>query len=110
MLGRGTGRIAFVVGVVLNLVPGVAAVVGYTRIARLGVDAGAEVALVILFNVVMFTLVEAPLVGYFAAPDWTAVHVHRLNGWLRLHGRHAIAWVAAATGAYLVVRGLVGLV
>jgi hypothetical protein len=109
MLDRGTGRIAFVVGVVLNLVPGVVAVVGYSHISRLGVEAGTEVALVIVFNLIMFTLVEAPLVGYVAAPDWTAGHVVRLNGWLRSHGCQAIAWTAAAAGVYLSARGLAGL-
>jgi Sap-like sulfolipid-1-addressing protein len=109
MLGRGTGRVAFLVGVVLNLVPGVVAVVGYSQIARLGVGAGTEVLLVVLFNLIMFTLVEAPLVGYLTVPDWTARHVYRLNAWLRSHGREAIAWTAAVAGIYLALRGLAGL-
>jgi hypothetical protein len=109
-LARGSGHIAFLVGVVLNLVPGLFAVVGYKDIAQLDVSALAAIALVLAFNVIMFSLVELPLIGYFVAPSWTAERVRGLNKWLRDYGRQLIVLVAAVGGAYLVVRGFVGLV
>ena len=109
MLSRGTGRIAFLVGLVINLVPGLFAVVGYKDIAELDISKLEAVALVVAFNVIMFTLVEVPLAGYLVAPRWTEERVRRLNAWLRGHGREAVVAVATPVGVYLIVRGLLGL-
>jgi hypothetical protein len=109
MLGRGTGRIAFLVGIVLNLVPGVMAVVGYTNIARLDYRTGATIALVVGFNLIMFALIDVPLVGYVVAPRRTTALVAGLNSWLKLHGRQVIVVTATAAGAYLILRGIVQL-
>jgi uncharacterized membrane protein YfcA len=109
LLARGSGRLAFLVGVGLNLVPGLFAVVGYKDIAQLDVGTVAAIALVLVFNVIMFGLVELPLIGYFAAPAWTAERVRDLNDWLRSHGRQVVVLIAALGGAYLLIRGLVDL-
>jgi hypothetical protein len=109
MLARGSGRLAFLVGVLLNLVPGLFAVVGYKDIAQLDLGPIGATALVVAFNLIMFALVELPLIGYVAAPGWTEEHVRNLNNWLRRHGRAVITLVAAIGGAYLVARGFVGL-
>jgi hypothetical protein len=109
MLGRESGTLAFLVGVVINLVPGLFAVVGYKDIAQLDLGPAVSVGLVLAFNLIMFTLVELPLIGYFAAPSWTEEQVHNLNEWLRDHGRELVALVAVIGGVYLAVRGIVGL-
>jgi hypothetical protein len=109
MLARESGRIAFLVGIVINLVPGVFAVVGYSHIAKLDLSHVATLLLVLGFNLIMFALIELPLIGYLVAPAWTEDRVVRLNSWLRSHGRQAIVVVAAGVGIYLVIRGGVGL-
>jgi Sap, sulfolipid-1-addressing protein len=110
MLAGGTGRIAFLVGIVINLVPGLAAVVGYTNIARLDYGTAATIALVVAFNVIMFALIEVPLLGYALAPGPTTARVTSLNSWLKSHGRRAIVVTAAAVGIYLIARGILQLV
>jgi hypothetical protein len=110
MLGRGSGRIAFLVGIVINLVPGLFAVVGYSNIAQLDYGTATTIVLVASFNVIMFALIEVPLGGYVVAPRWTTDAVARLNAWLKRNGRRLIVAAAAAVGVYLVVRGIVQLV
>ena len=110
MLTRGTGQIAFLVGILINLVPGFFAVVGYTKIAELHYGAAGTAGFVVAFNAIMFALIEAPLAGYLVAPRATERNVTRLNAWLRRNGRRVVVAAAAAIGVYLVVRGLLQLV
>ncbi|PWU23260.1 MAG: hypothetical protein C5B48_08910 [Candidatus Rokuibacteriota bacterium] len=110
MLDRGTGRIAFLVGIVINLVPGVFAVVGYTDIARLDYSTTETVLLVLGFNVIMFALIEVPLVGYAVAPRRTTAGVTRLNAWLKGNARRLIVLTAVAAGIFLIARGLLQLI
>jgi hypothetical protein len=109
LLARGTGRIAFLVGIVINLVPGFFAVAGYTDIARLDYGTVQTIVLVVVFNVIMFALIEAPLIGYVVAPRWTADAVWSFNTWLKRNGRRAIVWTATGVGLYLIVRGILQL-
>jgi hypothetical protein len=60
----------------------------------------------LLFNAIMFLLVEVPLVGYLISPEGTRARVERFHTWLGEHARI----VAGAVGVYLVIKGiLVGL-
>ena len=110
MLSRGTGRIAFLVGMLINLVPGFFAVVGYTKIAELGYGTTGTIVLVVAFNVIMFALIEVPLVGYLVVPRSTEESVTRLNTWLRQNGRRAVVVASAGFGVYLLVRGILALI
>ena len=65
-----------------------------------------KVLALIGFNLVMFSFVEVPLVGYLVAPDWTRARVDRFNSWLHRHGRHLGGYIALALGIYLLVRGI----
>jgi hypothetical protein len=107
-LERGTSA-AFVVGIVLNLFPGVLPFVALDRIAELGHGPAGTTLVLLAFYVVMFTLIEVPLVAYLVAPDSTAARTARFNAWLDDHGAALAVGALAACGAYLVVRGLVGL-
>ncbi len=46
----------------------------------------------------MFSFVEAPLIGYLVAPDWSHKQVVRFNGWLHRNGRHLGGWIGVAVG------------
>ncbi len=101
--------VAFVVGIVLNIVPGFLPFVALKDIAQLNEGVAASVAIVAGFYVGMFVLVEAPLVGYLVSPQRTGLLAERLNAWL---GRNLIrvAVTAAYTLAvYLLVRGIIEL-
>jgi hypothetical protein len=108
LLGRGSPRIAFVVGLLLSF-PGVAYLVALGRIDNLDAGTVPTALLVVTFCVIQQTLLELPLIGYALAPDWTQDAVERFRAWLARNGRQAGIFVAAAIGIALVARGLVTL-
>lgn len=108
MLAHDSGWIVFALGMVLDL-PGFWYILGLKNIALGGYGTSAEIALVLGFNVVMFTFLEVPLVGYVAAPERTAFAVQRFNGWLRSHVRRIVAVIVLTLGTWLILRGIVGL-
>lgn len=104
-----SARLAFVAGIVLNIVPGLFPLIALKGIAEGSYSGAEKITLVVVFYLIMFTLVELPIVGHVIVPDRTAATVQGLNTWLDLNGRRIAVWVFALIGAYLVVRGLVDL-
>ena len=99
--------LAFFVGIVLNIIPGVLPLVALKDIAQLDYSVGATVALVVGFYLIMFLPAEVPLGAFMIAPDRTSTVVHRFNDWLRRNARQIGVYVLALAGIYLVVRGIV---
>jgi hypothetical protein len=108
MLGRGSARVTFVVGVVLTF-PGVSYLAALDRMAKLDAGTAPTILLVVGFCVVQQMLLELPLLGYTFAPDWTEDAVKRFRAWLGRSGRRAGVIGAAAIGALLLARGLITL-
>ena len=108
MLSRSSTPLIIVVGALLNL-PGIWYLAALNEIATANVATSAEVALVLGFNLVMFTLVEVPLLGYLFAPGHTRRAVDGFNAWLHAHKRQVAAGVVIAIGIYLLVKGVTGL-
>ena len=108
MMGRGSARVTFVIGLVLSF-PGVTYLTALHHIARLDAAAAAKAGLVVGFCLVQLVLLEAPLLSYTFAPEWTRDAVTRFRSWLTRRGRLFGIIAAAALGAVLVVRGLVNL-
>jgi hypothetical protein len=102
-------KLAFLAGLLLDVVPGVFPFVALKNIAEGGYPAAANVALVVLFYVIMFASVEVPLAAYLVSPERTVVMVGRMNDWLDRNTKQIGAVVLGAVGAYLVVRGLMEL-
>ena len=109
LLGRGSPRITFVVGLLLSF-PGVSYLAALTRIDGLDVAAAPTALLVIGFCLMQQTLLELPLIGYALAPERTQLAVNGFRDWLARNGRRAGVAVAAVLGALLIVRGIVELV
>lgn len=107
LLGLGSARIAFIVGVALNL-PGLYYVVALGTIHEQSYSTVTVALLIIAFNLMMFALAEIPLLGFALAPEKTRVLVRRLDAWIARNGRPIVVIAAAAIGTYLVVRGLAG--
>jgi len=103
------GPVAFAAGVVLNIVPGALPFVALKDIAQLDASNGARVAAIVAFYLVMFMFVEVPIVAFAFAPERTAAVVGRFNAWLGRNARRVAAYVLAAVGFYLTIRGLVQL-
>ncbi|MFN8162453.1 MAG: GAP family protein [Solirubrobacterales bacterium] len=108
MLGRGSARVTFAVGVVLTF-PGVSYLAALDRMARLDAGTVATALLVIGFCLMQQMLLELPLAGYAVAPERTQDAVTRFRAWLSRNGRRAGAIGALAIGALLVLRGLITL-
>lgn len=104
------GVYAFGAGVVLNLVPGIFPLIALRNISSLSYGTGTKVMLVIGLYLVMFALIEVPLVGLLVAPARVEPRVRGLNSWLDRNGKRAAIDALGVVGLILLVRGLVQLV
>jgi hypothetical protein len=107
-IGHDSLKVAFGLGVVLDL-PSVWYLIALKDIVNGSYSAAEEFLLVLVFNVIMFALIEVPLIAYLVAPERAAGIVDRFNAWIRAHGRRIMEGVAAVFGVYLVVKGAVAL-
>lgn len=108
LLGRGSPRISFVVGLLLSF-PGVSYLAGLAKIDKLGAAALPTALLVIAFCLVQQLLLEVPLAGYALRPEATQRAVDGFRAWLARNGRRAGIGVAAVLGGLLILRGLGGI-
>lgn len=109
LLGRGSARVTFALGVVLTL-PGVSYLAALRDLQELGYGTAGEILVIIGFNLMLLILLEVPLAGYYLAPERTVVEVQRFRAWLTRSGRRIAIIAAAALGALLIARGLIGYV
>jgi hypothetical protein len=107
LLGRGSARITFALGVVLTL-PGISYLAALHDLQTLGYGTVAEILVIIGFNVLLLILLIVPLVGFFVAPERTVVEVQRFREWLTRSGRRMAIYGTALLGALLIIRGLIG--
>ena len=105
MLDHGA-PLAFVAGIVFNIVPGVVPLVALKDIAELDYTFAATVGLLLGFYLIMFAFIEIPLAGYLVAPESTARLTARFNAWLDRTGPRVGIAVLALIGVYLIVRGV----
>jgi hypothetical protein len=107
-LSRGTARTTFVVGALLTL-PGASYLIGLDHIAAKDAGTGGTVALVLAFNAIMLILLEAPLVAFTIAPEWTPDAVDRFRQWFTRNSRRLAFRIAGGIGLLLMLRGMVEL-
>ena len=105
VLTKDSSWLVFVLGIVLNM-PGVWYLIALKDIGLTGWTSAEKVLALVGFNLIMFAFVEAPLIGYLVAPDWSRRLVDRFNAWLHRHGRHLAGYIAVGIGIYLLVRGI----
>jgi hypothetical protein len=108
LLGRGSARVTFALGVVLTL-PGVSYLAALHELDNLNYGTVPTILVIVGFNIMLLILLEIPLVGYFVAPERTVVEVQRFRAWLSRSGRRMGINVAAGLGALLLVRGVIEL-
>jgi len=102
--------LAFLAGVVLNIVPGVFPLVALKDVAELDWAATQTAVLLTGFYLIMFTLILAPLVSFLAAPEWTATTTTAFNDWLRANTRRVVVVVLEVAAVYLLFRGILALI
>jgi hypothetical protein len=100
--------VAFGLGIVLNL-PSLWYLIALKDIASGPYSTTEQVLLILMVNVIMFAVIEIPLVAYILSPDRAAARVHALNAWIRSHARRIAEVIAAALGVYLAVKGVAAL-
>ena len=108
LLARDSTGMALGLGIVLDL-PSVWYIAALNQIAKSSYSTPVEVVLVLGFNLVMFALVEIPLLMFLLNPERARARVERLNAALRGHARQLAVTVAGLVGAYLTLIGLLGL-
>src|SRR5262245_48988111 len=86
MLGKDSLAIAFGLGIVLDL-PSVWYLAALKQIDANNYGVATDVLLVLLFNFLMFLLVEVPLAFYLVAPERAQSMVASLDSALKSHGR-----------------------
>ena len=109
VLGHDSLWLAFALGVVLDL-PSVWYLAALKDIAEAGHGVPSELGLILTFNLIMFALIEIPLVCYLLAPERSQAAVARFDAWTHRNARQIGAWVAGVAGAYLVISGILDLV
>ncbi len=109
MLDRGA-PLAFVAGIILNIVPGVFPLIALKDIAELDYGIAETVVVLLGFYAIMFAFIEVPLVGYLVAPAWTTKATQRFNLWLDRNSYGLAVGALGIVGIVMVVRGIVGLV
>ena len=107
-LGHDSLWIAWAAGAAYSW-PGAEYIAGLALLAKLNASPAANVAAILGFNLVMFALIELPLLGLALLPDRTRALTEKLNTWMTAHRRTLIVIVAGAGGAYLLISGLTDL-
>ena len=107
-LGHDSLWIAWAAGAAYSW-PGAEYLAGLALLAKLNASPAANIGAILGFNVVMFALIELPLLGLALLPDRTQALTEKLNTWMTSHRRTLIVIVAGAGGAYLLLSGLTDL-
>jgi hypothetical protein len=108
-LGGDRAVIAFAVGAVIN-VPGIYYLTALHDLATGGYSNAEQIALIVLFNLIMFAFAEVPLVSYLVSPEETAERVARFQDFLTRNAGTIVAVLALAFGIALTAKGIAALV
>ena len=103
-LGRHSVWVAWAAGAIYSL-PGAEYLAGLVLLAKVGAPTASEVLAVLGFNVIMFAVIELPLLGFVLAPERTRSLTEKLNRWMTDHRRILIVIVTGAVGIYLLISG-----
>jgi hypothetical protein len=90
-------------------VPGAYYLAGLALIIKLNAETTTNIIAIIAFNLVMFALLELPIIGFAFAPNQTRALVGRLEQWLNAHSRTILVVGASAIGLYLLIAGILDL-
>jgi hypothetical protein len=108
-LSGGSPRTTFLIGLLLSF-PGASYLAALAEIHRQDFGPAGDVVVVIAVNVVMLVLLEAPLIAFAVAPDWTPTAIERFRGWMARYGAEAVTIGLSIIGAALILRGVLALV
>jgi amino acid transporter len=107
-LGHDSVWIAWAAGAVYSA-PGAYYLAGLALLVKLDKPTATDAVAIVGFNLIMFALIELPLLGFLLAPDSAQAITERFSHWMTRHKRTLITVVAGAGGAYLLASGLTDL-
>lgn len=99
--------LSFVAGIVATILPAPFAIIAMKNISELDISDAQTLGLIVLFNLLMFILVEIPLVGFAVAPEWARRTATGFNTWLGQNLRRVVVYALAIVGSIELVRGIV---
>jgi len=108
LLSRPSLSVAGIAGLSIAL-PSVDYLAALAVILASGAAALTQVAVLLMFNVVAFAVVEIPLLAYLLAPTKTATSVTALHNWIRSRRRPEVAILLAVAGCVFLAVGTAGL-
>lgn len=100
---------AVLAGVLLNA-PGIWYVDALTNVAHANPSFAAELVALLVFNLIMFALVELPIVAYVVNPQGASAKVNSMSAWVHERKRAIGIVVAIVVGVYLITKGIINLV
>ncbi|HWY19395.1 MAG TPA: GAP family protein [Solirubrobacteraceae bacterium] len=103
-------RLAFVLGVILYVLPSPIYIGAVKAIADANLSTSAELASLVATVAVMLWMVELPMLMLLVVPARAASTLEGINLWFARHGRTLAIVAAVAVGIYLIVKGLVDLI
>lgn len=107
-LARGSITMAFIAGLVLNL-PGVWYLDALAGIAKAKPSHAAALSQILVFNLIMFALVEIPVVAYLVNPNRAGAFATNLSDWVHTHSKTIVSVLATAVGLWLLTKGIADL-
>jgi hypothetical protein len=102
-------RLAFVLGIVLYVLPSPIYIGAVKAIADADLSTANELLDLIVVVAVMLWLIELPMLMLLVVPTRAADTLERINLWFARHGRTLAIVAAAGVGVYLIVKGVVQL-
>ncbi|WP_426515617.1 GAP family protein [Diaminobutyricibacter sp. McL0618] len=104
-LDRGSVWVAIVAGVLMGA-PSPFSLAAVGLMVRGGYTLPVQLAMILVFALVTYILVEIPVVSYLISPEGTAARVDAFAKWLGAHKIQAVAAVAAVVGVVFIVKGI----
>jgi len=98
--------LSFVAGIVATILPAPFALIAMKNISELDISDAQAFGLIVLFNLLMFSMVEIPLGGFAVAPDWARRVATGFNNWLAENLRNVAIYALLVGGVVELARGL----
>ena len=102
---HGSVWVVIVAGVLLGA-PSPFSLAAVGIMVRGGYSLPVQLALILVFALVTYIVVEVPVVGYLISPERTATRVDVFSKWLGAHKIQAVAAIAAIVGVVFIVKGI----
>ncbi len=104
-LDRGSVWVAIVAGVLMGA-PSPFSLAAVGIMVRASYSLPVQLAMILVFALVTYIVVEVPVVSYLISPEGTSTRVDAFSKWLGAHKVQAVAAVAAVVGLVFIVKGI----